>query len=292
MIREIELQNSGHNRMAVSSLRQFTGTQEERAFYSIKYVYKGTEIYGIDGKTYDVSAGEFLVSNSGKKYDIEIDSKEDVEGLCLFLEQSFLLDVYQNLREEEGYLLDNFLEKPATIEIDEMVFSQQKNSLGNYLSMLYGQLQPGDNLNSMNGDDVFYMLAVQFLKHQMNVSHQQDKLAVRKKSTAHELFARVMKAKNMIDEQPEKEWSMPDLSHAVALSEFHFYRSFKKAFNVSPYQYIIWQRIVKASTILQNPAYSVAEVAIISGFADIYSFSKAFKKYKGLSPTSFRRFDK
>ena len=83
MIREIELQNSGHNRMAVSSLRQFTGTQEERAFYSIKYVYKGTEIYGIDGKTYDVSAGEFLVSNSGKKYDIEIDSKEDVEGLCL-----------------------------------------------------------------------------------------------------------------------------------------------------------------------------------------------------------------
>jgi AraC-like DNA-binding protein len=40
---------------------------------------------------------------------------------------------------------------------------------------------------------------------------------------------------------------------------------------------------------LLNPGCSVAEVAMNSGFADIYSFSKAFKKYKGLSPTAFRQ---
>jgi AraC-like DNA-binding protein len=290
MIREIELQNSGHNRMVVSRLQQFIGAQEERAFYSIKYVCKGTEVYGIDGKTYGVSAGEFLVSNYGKKYNIEINSKENVEGLCVFLQQSFLLDVYQNLKERDIYLLDNPFEKPVAVEINEMVFSQRMNSLGNYLSVLYAQLQSDDNLSKLNGDQLFYKLAVQLLNHQADVSYQQDKLAVMKKSTAQELFSRVMKAKNMIDEQPENEWSMSHLSHAVALSEFHFYRSFKKAFNVTPYQYIIWQRIVKASEMLLNSSYSVAEVALSSGFADIYSFSKAFKKYKGLSPTSFRRF--
>jgi AraC-like DNA-binding protein len=289
MIREIELQNSGHNRMVISSLQQFTATQEELMFYSIKYVCKGTEVYGIDGKTYGVSAGEFLVSNYGKKYEIEINSKENVDGLCLFFQQSFLLDVYQNLNEREDYLLDNPLEKPVAVEINEMVFSQQMNALGSYLSMLCTQLHSADTVDNLNGDKVFYKLAVQLLIQHMDVSLQQNKLAVRKKSTAQELFTRLMKAKNMIDEQPEKEWSMSHLSHAVALSEFHFYRSFKKAFNVTPYQYIIWQRIVKASRMLLNPGCSVAEVAMNSGFADIYSFSKAFKKYKGFSPTAFRQ---
>ena len=289
MIREIELNNSSNNRLVLSSLNHFTAIQNNVPFYSIKYVHRGREVYGIDGKTYPVFDGEFLISGYGKSYDIEVNSKAHVEGLCLFINQPFLLDVHQNLKKNEQLLLDAPFEKCEDVEITEMIYSQQFNPFGNYLSTLYTQLQANDQSCQIHGDDIFYNLSVQFLNQQMHVLGQQ-KLGLSKKGTAKELFTRLLKAKKMIDEQPEKEWTVSELSRSVALSEFHFYRSFKKAFSVPPYQYIILQRIVKATRLLQHRSNTIADVAMHCGFADIYSFSKAFKKYKGVCPTSFRRF--
>ncbi len=290
MIRDIILNNSSNNRIVISSLQCFQSQQKESPFYSIKYVLKGKEVYTIQGKTYDVSEGDYLVSNYGKKYDIDINSKENVEGLCLFIHKTFLEDVYLNMNKNEGFLLDHPFAKISDVDLNEAICSPHQNHLGNYFHQFYLNLQCGNFLSTTDSSEIFYYLSRQLLIHQKGVSDHHNKLEVRKKSTATELFDRLIKAKNMIDDEPEKEWSVATLSRAVALSEFHFFRTFKKAFNVSPYQYIIRQRIVKASVLLQQKSYSVAETALIAGFADIYSFSKAFKKYKGVCPSAYQQF--
>jgi len=40
---------------------------------------------------------------------------------------------------------------------------------------------------------------------------------------------------------------------------------------------------------LQNPATLVKQVAAELGFADVYHFSRVFKKMLGVSPQGFRR---
>lgn len=290
MVRDILLKNSNKNRVVISSLQDFQGQQKESPFYSIKYVLKGKEVYNIEGKNYEVSDGEYLVSNYGKNYGIDINSKENVDGLCLFIHQAFMDDVYLNMNKNEGFLLDHPFAQIFGVEIHEAICSPHQNHLGNFLHQLHFDLQCENFLTETDSSEIFYHLSRQLLIHQRGISDHYNKLEVRKKSTAAELFGRLIKAKNMIDNEPEKEWTMAALSRAVALSEFHFFRTFKKAFNISPYQYIIRQRIIKASVLLQKKSCSIAETALLVGFADIYSFSKAFKKYKGVCPSAYQRF--
>jgi AraC family transcriptional regulator len=288
MIRNILLNNNNGNLAIVSALQHHQAHQNESAFYSIKFVLTGKEIYHVHEKTHEVTSGNYLVANCGKKYDVVIDSKEDVNGLCLFIHEGFLQDVYVNMNKKEDFLLDQAFGSMPSVEIDEMVYSPRHNLLGNFLQSLYFNFQDENKTGEFDSANIFYFLSCQLLMNQKRISDHYNELEVRKKSTAAELFQRLAMGKNMIDEEPEKDWSMRELSRSVALSEFHFFRTFKKAFKMSPYQYLIRQRIEKASGLLRKSSFPLAEIAFKSGFADIYAFSKAFKKYKGVSPSSFR----
>ena len=56
---------------------------------------------------------------------------------------------------------------------------------------------------------------------------------------------------------------------------------------ITPVNYIIEVKMKKALEYLHEQKYSVKEVASLVGYADIYSFSKAFKKIYGIPPSKF-----
>jgi AraC family transcriptional regulator len=48
-------------------------------------------------------------------------------------------------------------------------------------------------------------------------------------------------------------------------------------------------RIERAKSLLAKPASSVTEIGLTFGFSDTSSFSAAFRKATGLTPTAYRR---
>ena len=48
-------------------------------------------------------------------------------------------------------------------------------------------------------------------------------------------------------------------------------------------------RHAAAASLLRSQAYSVVEVAFITGFADQSAFTRAFKRWTGETPAAFRR---
>ena len=54
-----------------------------------------------------------------------------------------------------------------------------------------------------------------------------------------------------------------------------------------PKRYIIQMKINHACELLRLEMYSVSQIAKLSGFSDIYFFSRQFKEYVGISPTDF-----
>ena len=81
--------------------------------------------------------------------------------------------------------------------------------------------------------------------------------------------------------------SISDLAATINLSEKYFIKFFKKTMGITPINYIIEVRMKKALQYLHEQSYSVKEVATLVGYADIYTFSKAFKKMYGVAPSKF-----
>ncbi len=100
-----------------------------------------------------------------------------------------------------------------------------------------------------------------------------------------ELYQRVNRAKNVIDEDISRKININLLAKEATLSEFHFYRSFKNAFGVSPHQYVLNKRLERSIELLKEGNYMLTEIAYRVGFNDIYSFSKSFKKRFNTCPS-------
>ena len=69
-------------------------------------------------------------------------------------------------------------------------------------------------------------------------------------------------------------------------NEQYFVRLFHKSIGQTPYQYIINLRMKAARKMLTN-GETVTRTAELTGYRDIKSFSRAFKKAVGISPSVF-----
>jgi len=79
------------------------------------------------------------------------------------------------------------------------------------------------------------------------------------------------------------------LAKRACMSEGHFIRTFKRAFGLSPIEFLIRHRILKACVLLTDTDQPITTIAFDTGFNDGNYFSRQFRKTSGISPSEFRR---
>jgi AraC family transcriptional regulator len=92
-----------------------------------------------------------------------------------------------------------------------------------------------------------------------------------------------------IEEHLAEEISLAALAELVDLSLFHFARAFRQSFGAPPHRYHMARRMDRAKSLLQRPALSVTQIGARIGFRETSSFTRAFRKFTGLTPTEYRR---
>lgn len=90
---------------------------------------------------------------------------------------------------------------------------------------------------------------------------------------------------------PERRWVVRELARECGVSTDHFTRLFKQVRGVTPREFILRQRVDAAKRLLLASSHSVRRIAELTGFSDIYHFSRQFKAHAGRSPMRFRRGD-
>ena len=80
-----------------------------------------------------------------------------------------------------------------------------------------------------------------------------------------------------------------DLARLTPYSTVYFRKLFTLVTGMSPITYLHNLRITKAKEMLCSDYSSISEIAYSLGYADIYDFSRTFKKYAGVSPTHFQK---
>jgi len=79
------------------------------------------------------------------------------------------------------------------------------------------------------------------------------------------------------------------LAGLAGLSTYHFCRAFKQSFGIPPHRYHTGRRIDRAKALLAKPAPSVTKIGLTVGFSETSSFTAAFRKATGLTPSAYRR---
>ncbi len=79
------------------------------------------------------------------------------------------------------------------------------------------------------------------------------------------------------------------LADTFFLSKTRLISQFRSCFGVSPYQYLITQRITMACSLLKNSNLSIREISEMLQFADSHYFSSFFRSRIGLSPSEYRQ---
>lgn len=69
----------------------------------------------------------------------------------------------------------------------------------------------------------------------------------------------------------------------------YFCRLFKKIFGLCFHEYLCLFRLEKAKVLLENPDYSITDIAYATGFSGASYFAKMFKKENRLTPKQFRK---
>jgi len=100
---------------------------------------------------------------------------------------------------------------------------------------------------------------------------------------------RVSAALELIDSNLHERISITELARAVNLSRWRFCHLFKTETSLSPSVYIGTLRMLEAEKMLVETFLSVKEIRAKLGNLDHTHFSRAFRKYRGLTPAQFRR---
>lgn len=109
-------------------------------------------------------------------------------------------------------------------------------------------------------------------------------------ATAESYRARFRKVLAHIDAHPDGDLTLERLSAIAAFSKYHFQRQFSALFGIGVYQYVQLCRLKRASYQLAFRSHRpVIDIALDSGYEGQESFSRAFSKRIGQSPSDFRK---
>jgi AraC-like DNA-binding protein len=248
----------------------------------IKYVASGEETYLANDKKFSVKEGEYIIGNDFTSSIVKIDHEKPVKGLCIDISSEIISEV-ADYSGSNGSDLTEFL-------LSDQFFVNRYNikntTLGYSLVEINQSVKTGNFNNQFLKEELFYSLAESIITDQRFIFNHLNKMDFKKVNTNEEVFRLLLKAKELLDLHAMKNLSLEEISAGAGISKYHFIRLFKNVFGISPYQYQIRRRLENAKIELSN-GVSILDTAFAHGYADLATFSKAFKQAFGQAPSQF-----
>jgi AraC-like DNA-binding protein len=99
----------------------------------------------------------------------------------------------------------------------------------------------------------------------------------------------VGRALALLHKEPSRAWTVDELGQEVGLSRSALHERFTQLIGRPPMQYLAQWRMQLASTLLSNSNTTIASIALEVGYESEAAFTRAFKRFVGAPPATWRR---
>ncbi|MGH8238049.1 MAG: helix-turn-helix domain-containing protein [Steroidobacteraceae bacterium] len=134
--------------------------------------------------------------------------------------------------------------------------------------------------------DETYLLA-RMLRRDQQLAELPERIECVRASKRRELMRRLNWATDFMHSNLERALTLDDIARAARLSSFHFLRTFRQAYRVTPMEYLREQRTRRALALLATTQLPVAEVAQLVGLSRL-SLWRSVSRMAGRNPKSVR----
>ena len=104
-----------------------------------------------------------------------------------------------------------------------------------------------------------------------------------------DVLTQLNQAMAYIESHIEDDMALADVSSVTAYSSFHFGRLFYYIADMSLSEYIRKRKLSLAAMKLQSGNYKIIDLAVLYGYDSADSFSRAFIKQHGVTPSAARQ---
>lgn len=275
------------DRVYYSELLEWFTNNAFRSF-SIKLVVEGAIHYRCGNTEYCVTKDHFLLTSKQPDVAAYFNSKQLVKSICIDICPASFSDAFAVLHAKENEDPDQFIsgyfEHPHFFE---QVYAMQGSLFGAQLKKLSHALCNGQYHPGMINEDWFMKLVELIVMQEKGNYVSLNSIPAKKTSTRKEIYQRVLHGRAYMEAYCLQNPPVADIARQCNLSAFHFFRSFRQAFAMSPYQYMLQLRLQHALKMIQLNQLTLTEIAYCSGFPDLFTFSKAFKRMYGATPSRY-----
>ena len=96
-------------------------------------------------------------------------------------------------------------------------------------------------------------------------------------------------AKKYVEDNYKHEVKVSDIAQRIGIDRSYLTQLFKEVLHISPQEYILYYRLDRAALLLYDPTMKISAIAHEVGYQDVASFSRTFKRVKGMTPSDYRR---
>ena len=255
--------------------------------FSLKYVVDRCIYYKIGNKEFPVPAGNLMLGCKQPNVKAYFDSPEKVKSICIDIRTATVAEAFTVLSQKDDVDFDNYLagyfQHPLFFEsvapVNSSVFQEKLTHLLKSIT--------ANKTDELINREWFLDLVEKIIYHEYGNYLALNGIRSVKWSTKKELLHRLHTAKQFMNDSFLTINDIASIATIASLSEFHFYRSFKEAFGVSPYQHLLNKRLQFAKELMSKNDQSISTIALQCNFPDLFTFSKAFKRQFGISPSEY-----
>lgn len=237
----------------IEPIEKYPFKNRGRFHHCFMYTLSGTEIYCFNNRKIHAVPGSVLYIPKDEKYTIKLDGNV-----------STVITVDFDTTNNESY--EPFCIKFAVNDKIHNIFEEiEKNWIEN----------KDDSMPIIKSQ--FYNIVALLIKHKNIYSNSTNYQKIKKS------------IEYLHGHYTESDFRIETLFEIAKISPRYFETLFFKEFKQTPKEYITALKIKLAKELLLSGRYSVGDVAVKSGYSDVYHFSKVFKAKTGYTPSDFKK---